>query len=160
LRVGRASEVAEIANRIGRRLEFDEQSLRRLHFAALLHDIGMLKLSAAQQQSPSQCARHPVIAHRMLSAIRLWQPLAEIVLHHHDHFDGAEREGSLAGEKIPLESRIIHLADVFVCTKQALREDPERARVGALETIGQGKGTRFDPMVTDAFEQLVQEGAV
>ena len=58
---GGCHAVAQLANRIGRELGLDDEALRRMHFAALLADIGWLKLSPAQQRHPQSAARHPAI---------------------------------------------------------------------------------------------------
>ena len=87
--------------------------LQRLHFAALLHDIGMLKLDSSLQHDSKLCAKHTLLGSRMLGRIRLWQELAPIVHHHHEWFDGRGYPDGIAGEAIPLESRIIALCDAF-----------------------------------------------
>ena len=159
-RTGGGHFVAEIANRTARELELDDELLRRLHFSSLLHDIGVLKLSAGQQRNVKQLARHPAIGHRMLSRIRLWEPLAEIVLHHHDHFDGGGVPDALRGEAIPLESRIIHVVDAFACMTHGGDHGTLLTVAGALDELVAGKGMQFDPVVVSAFERLVERGEI
>jgi HD-GYP domain-containing protein (c-di-GMP phosphodiesterase class II) len=110
---GHGVHVAAAANRLGRALGFDAKRLQRLHFAAQLHDIGMLKVDSALQHDSKLCAKHTLLGSRMLGRIRLWQDLAPIVHHHHEWFDGRGYPDGLAGEAIPLESRIIALCDAF-----------------------------------------------
>jgi response regulator RpfG family c-di-GMP phosphodiesterase len=153
-----AHHVAQIANLVGRELGLDEEGLRRLHFAALLSDIGILKMTAQQQQSAQHYARHPVIGHRILSRIRLWEPLAKIVLHHHDDFDGGGLEESLSGDVIPLESRIINAADHYAELTRAGRNRMQLTPSGAVAELVESGGGRFDPQVVAAFEQLSERG--
>ncbi len=152
--------VAEISNRIARELGLDDERLRRLHFSSLLHDIGVLKLSPTQQHNAKQLTRHPVIGHQMLSRIRLWEPLAEIILHHHDHFDGEGRPDAPLGEAIPLESRILHVADTFSCMTHGGDHGSQLTVAGALDELVAGKGIQFDPAVVSAFETLVARGDI
>jgi len=155
---GGCHAVAELANRIGRELGLDDEMLRRMHFAALLSDIGMLKLSPGQQRNAQQSARHPQIGHRILSRIRLWEPLAEIVLHHHDHWDGAGAAGSLQGDAIPLESRVIHVADAWTQLTGERATGTQLTPAGILAELETETGTRFDPRVIDALKRLDARG--
>lgn len=151
---GGCHAVAELANRIGREMGLADDALRRMHFAALLADIGMLKLSPAQQRDPQKCARHPQLGHRILSRIRLWEPLAEIVLHHHDAWDGTEGTGSARGTDIPLESRIICAADAWVTARRERTSGTQLTTAGILARLELDAGTRFDPDVIDALRRL------
>ena len=90
----------------GGALGLGDQELSRLHFAALLHDIGMLKIDASQQMTRATCEKHCVFGHRMLSRIRLWRDLAPIVYHHHEWFDGRGYPDGLAGSDDP--ARVAH----------------------------------------------------
>jgi len=110
---GHGQRVAEYANRIGRELGLDDHRLQRLHFGALLHDIGMLKLDRNQQMNPRTCSRHTVLGFRMLDRIRVWKDIAPVVHHHHEWWDGSGYPEGLSGEAIPLEARIVAMADAF-----------------------------------------------
>jgi hypothetical protein len=153
-----AHHVAQIANRLGRELGLDDELLRRLHFGALLADIGILKMTAQQQQSAQHHAKHPAIGHRILSRIRLWESLATIVLHHHDDFDGSGGEDGLVGEAIPLESRIIHAADAYAELTRAGGNRMQLTPSGAVAELATSAGSRFDPAVVAAFEKLSERG--
>jgi HD-GYP domain-containing protein (c-di-GMP phosphodiesterase class II) len=160
-RTGGCHVVAQIANKIGHELDItDEQTLRDLHFAALLADIGMLKLSPAHQKSEQHVARHPVLGHRILSRIRLWGRLAEIVLHHHDAFDGSGEDAVQGGDSIPVEARIIHVADAFACMTHGGEGGTTRTTAGALEEIVDESGRRFDPSVVQALSALIERGDI
>jgi response regulator RpfG family c-di-GMP phosphodiesterase len=153
-----AHHVAQIANLVGRELGLDEEGLRRLHFSALLSDIGILKLTAQQQQSAQQHARHPLIGHRILSRIRLWEPLANIVLHHHDNFDGGGLDEALVGDAIPLESRIINAADHYAELTRSHGNQMQLTPSGAVAELSESSGVRFDPQIVDAFARLSERG--
>lgn len=154
-RVGHSNRIAALANCIGRELELAEEPLQRLHFGALLHDIGYLKIDRALHFDPEQCRSHPVIGHRMLSRIRLWQDVAPIVLYHHEWFDGSGYPESLQAADIPLEARIVAVSDVFdKLTHEDLERPPYDAR-DALAQIREGAGRQFDPRVVDALAAVI-----
>jgi len=155
---GHGTRVAEFANRIGRTLELDEHRLQRLHFAALLHDIGMLKLDPSQQLNPRKCAKHPLIGARMLGRIRLWEQVAPVVKHHHEWWNGSGTPEGLSGEAIPLESRIVAVCDTF---DALVRESAgDAAMANAVREIESGAGTQFDPQVVVALRAVADSGAL
>jgi putative nucleotidyltransferase with HDIG domain len=143
---GHGQRVALLANRVGRRLGMGDQELSRLHFAALLHDIGMLKLDRNQQMTRASCEKHCVLGHRMLSRIRLWRELAPIVYHHHEWFDGSGYPDRKAG-RVPA-SRIIALCDaVDSITSDASYRTPfgldaALAEIGAVRVASSTRSRR------------------
>jgi putative nucleotidyltransferase with HDIG domain len=157
---GHGQRVALLANRVGRRLGMGDQELSRLHFAALLHDIGMLKLDRDQQMTRASCEKHCVLGHRMLSRIRLWRELAPIVYHHHEWFDGSGYPDGLSGHAIPLESRIISLCDaVDTITSDTSYRTPLPLGA-ALAELARCSGTQFDPELVAAFLELARDGLI
>ena len=157
---GHGQRVAQLANRLGRRLGLDDQELSRLHFAALLHDIGMLKMEASQQMTRATCEKHCLFGHRMLSRIRLWRDLAPIVYHHHEWFDGRGYPDGLKGTAIPRESRIIALCDAV---DSMTSDDSYRTPFGlddALVEIERCSGSQFDPELVAAFTGLARDGLI
>jgi len=157
-RSGHATQVAKLANVVGRELGLGEDAIRRLHFAALLHDLGMLKVPVEHQRDPAHFRKHPVLGARMLSHIRLWKDAAPIVLHHHEHWDGTGYPSHLVGDAIPVESRIILVVDAF---DAMTRDDTHRRalRLGeALQELRDGMGGQFDPAVVRAFLEVHQRG--
>ena len=157
---GHGNRVAQLANRVGRQMELDEATMQRLHFAALLHDIGMLKFDRKMHMNPKACEKHTVIGGRMLGRIRLWQELAPLVHNHHERWDGTGYPDGLAGDSIPLESRIIALCDAFdTVTSDASYKVAMSFAEGVQEMKDSG-GTQFDPRIVDAFGALVEQGVI
>jgi len=157
---GHSARVARYANRIGRQMGFDDHRLERLHFGALLHDIGMLKIDRKLQMTPHTCAKHTVLGARMLARIRLWEDLAPIVHHHHEWWDGSGYPENLSGEAIPLESRIIALCDAFDTITSPASYRETMTFDAAVHEIEANAATQFDPDVVGAFSQLVRDGAI
>lgn len=158
-REGHAMGVARIANRLGHALGLSPDRIERLHFAAMLHDIGLLKFEQARHRDPRALRLHPAVGARMLARIRLWEPIAPIVLYHHEWWDGSGYPEGKAGEAIPLESRIVALADAV----DAMRR-PKMKRAASLtqpeiaEEVARGRETQFDPALVDAFLALYERG--
>jgi putative nucleotidyltransferase with HDIG domain len=158
--VGHGNRVAALANRVGRTLEFDEQRLQRLHFASLLHDIGMLKLDRNNQMNPRACEKHCTLGFRMLHRIRVWKDVAPSVQSHHEWWDGSGYPQGLAGDAIPLEARIIGLVDAFDTMTSDASYKPAIGIDEALEELERCSGRQFDPEVVDAFLKLAKDGAL
>jgi putative nucleotidyltransferase with HDIG domain len=157
---GHAVRVARYANRIGRQMRFDDHHLERLHFASLLHDIGMLKVERHLRMTPQTCAKHTLIGARMLGRIRLWQDLAPIVQHHHEWWDGSGYPEGLAGKEIPLDARVIAVCDAFDTITSDASYKEAIPFVDAVHEIESSAGTQFDPEVVSAFLELVRTGAI
>ena len=159
-RRGHATRVAQLANRLGRELDLEEAVLQRLHFASLLHDIGMLKVDPSKQRDPKHNRRHVTVGHRMLAGIRLWQEIAPIVLYHHEWFDGHGYPEGLVGDTIPLEARIIAVADAY---DAMIRDDVQHVGLSieeALEELRDCAGKQFDPKVVVAFASLAERSEI
>jgi putative nucleotidyltransferase with HDIG domain len=156
---GHSRRVAHLANRIGRKMGFEKNDLERLHFGALLHDIGMLKIDV-RGEDKSTHRRHPSLGHQMLKPIRLWEDLAPIVLHHHEWFDGTGYPEKIAGSAIPLESRIIAVANAFDSMTNESSYQRAISAEEAVRGIEAGAGKQFDPEVVAALIDLVREGVI
>jgi HD-GYP domain-containing protein (c-di-GMP phosphodiesterase class II) len=157
-RQGHASRVAQLANRLGREIQLTDDRMQRLHFSALLHDIGMLRIPSSQQGNLAKTRLHPVHGHRMLSRIRLWSAVAPIVLHHHEHFDGSGLPEGLSGQEIPLEARVIQVVDAYDLLVRAENEGESQSPTAALTQLREEAGSRFDPEILAAFAGLVERG--
>jgi len=157
---GHIRRVQRLAVALARRLGIeDPKHLQAIEAAALLHDIGKIavpesilnkagKLTTAETERMRQ---HAAIGAQMLSPIRFPHPVAPIVRHHHENWDGSGYPDGLAGTEIPLDARIMSVVDCY----DALTSDrPYRAALPADEALGilvSQKGIMYDPMVVDAF---------
>jgi hypothetical protein len=157
---GHGNRVAQYANRVGREMQLDEAHLQRLHFSALLHDIGMLRIDRSLLQNSKACEKHPIIGGRMLERIRLWSDLAPIVLHHHEHFDGRGYPECLAGDEIPLEARIIAVCEAFDVMVSSSSYKVAMDVPGAVQELVDCSGTQFDPAIVGVFKSLIDRGII
>ena len=157
-----ASEVAEWAVAIGRAIGMHRDSLERLELAALLHDVGKSEIprEILAKPGPLDAAewrvvrRHPEEGARVLSH-SYFDDVRHIVLHHHERYDGTGYPYGLFGRSIPLESRIIAVADAW----HAMTCDrPYRSAMSeerALSEIERGIGSQFDPVCAEALIGIV-----
>ena len=157
---GHGQRVAQFANRLGRRIGLCDEELSRLHFAALLHDVGMLKIDASQPMTRDACQKHCVFGHRMLSRIRLWRDLAPIVYHHHEWFDGHGYPDGLKGDAIPRDSRIISICDAVDSMTSAESYRTPRDLDAALAELERCAGGQFDPELVALFAELARDGLI
>jgi HD-GYP domain-containing protein (c-di-GMP phosphodiesterase class II) len=133
--------------------------------AARLHDIGKVALPTRVIEKPGPLTKaewelmyqHTVVGERILRSVSGLEGIAGLVRHSHERWDGNGYPDGLAGEEIPLGSRVIFCADAF----HAIRSDrPYRAGRSAAQSlveIKRGAGTQFDPGVVEAFEQVVND---
>lgn len=157
--------VADLSLRIGEELGLDVHELAVLYDAALLHDVGkigvpdhvLLKPGPLTDDERRVMQRHAEMGYEILSAVRHFQGVAELVHAHHERFDGAGYPRGLAGETIPLGARIFAVADVL----DAVTSDrPYRSAMrwqDARTLIVEGSGSHFDPKVVAAFLAVVDK---
>lgn len=161
-RAGHAQRVAGVADELGRELGLDQGALVALRIAALAHDIGMFSLPDALLRKPSRLspverellAGTPMAAHRLLSQIELPPAVLPAVVHQHERWDGAGYPSRLAGTAIPLEARIIAVADAFDALTSARAHRDPLSIDEALDTLRVSAGEQFDPAIVDAAVRL------
>jgi diguanylate cyclase (GGDEF)-like protein/putative nucleotidyltransferase with HDIG domain len=158
-----SENVAAYAVALGQALGLDRERVVALRRAALLHDIGKVAVREAVLTKPSALTDaeydaiklHPVVGATMLTHAGLRRE-ASWVRHHHERLDGAGYPDRLAGGDIPLEARIIFVADSF----EAMTSDrPYRAGMDVEDAVAELRrcsGTQFEPRIVDALVDLVQ----
>jgi putative nucleotidyltransferase with HDIG domain len=156
--------VSEISMRIARRMRLPESEVRKLRIGGLLHDIGKIGVSAQIIRKPAgltsneQLAmrEHPVVSANIMKPVELLAEAAELVRHHHEHYDGSGYPDGLAGSAIPLGSRIILVADAYdaMTTDRPYRKG--RSTEEALAVLREHAGRQFDAKVVTALEEVLQ----
>ncbi len=155
--------VRDYALALGREMNLSAESMVNLSDGALLHDVGkigisdniLLKKGPLSPEEWIEMRRHPEIGHQILSGIAfLKKAISQIVLTHHEKYDGSGYPNRLAGDAIPLEARIFTLAD----TLDAITSDRPYRRAGsfdaAYQEIVRCQGSHFDPKVVAAFQRI------
>jgi putative two-component system response regulator len=159
---GHSRRVRSYAAAVGRRMGLSEEALEQLSLAAFLHDIGkigtpdqiLLKPGPLTSEEAAQVRRHARRGARMLTGIVGLEGAADAVLHHHEHFDGTGYPDGLSGERIPVLSRIIHVADAYdaMTSPRPFRE--ALAHEEAVARLLEGAGAGFDPEVVRTFVEF------
>jgi HD-GYP domain-containing protein (c-di-GMP phosphodiesterase class II) len=126
--------------------------------AAICHDLGMIHIPAeiVMKVEPLTATEygiiqtHAEIGSAMLSNVEFAWPISQIVVQHHERYDGTGYPGKLAGESISIEARIIAVADAFASMTSSRPYRPALSHQAALQEIREGRGTFFDPTAADA----------
>lgn len=159
---GHSQRVTLYSMAIGSRMGFERNRLESLRRAAVLHDLGKIGIREVILNKPSRLTdlefdeiyRHPELAIQILSPIPFFRPILPLILHHHERFDGIGYPGRLAGEEIPLESRVMAVADAFDAMTSTRAYRKALPREEALQEIGHCSGTQFDPEVVSCFLRI------
>jgi diguanylate cyclase (GGDEF)-like protein len=151
-----SESVVALVKSVATGLGLDEAEINRVLNAALLHDIGKVAIPDSILHKPGALTdeewqimrEHPVIGERILRAIPGMGGVARIVRHEHERFDGGGYPDGLAGDEIPIGSRIILACDAYhaMTSDRPYREAMSHA--DAIEEIAKSAGTQFDPQVT------------
>jgi putative nucleotidyltransferase with HDIG domain/PAS domain S-box-containing protein len=163
---GHQRRVAELATAIAERVGLSTDETEGLRLAALIHDIGKISVPAEILAKPGRLTEteftlikeHSAAGYAIISDIEFEQPVAEIVLQHHERLDGSGYPQGLSGDVIGLEARVLAVADVY---EAMVSHRPYRAaltREHAVAELQAGAGARYDAAVVDACLLLVDEG--
>ncbi len=160
-----SERVAAYSVALARELGLPDETVELIEQAAAVHDLGkigvpdriLLKPSALNNAERTKMWLHTEIGAQILRHFGLFQPGAEIVLHHHEAYDGTGYPGRLAGDAIPMGSRVVAVADSF----DAMTSNrPYRAAMPVPEALARlraGAGIQWDPQIVGAFIKLVIE---
>lgn len=159
---GHSERVAGLAVRVGGILGLGEDTLGRLEFAALLHDLGKIGIRASVLAKRGQLTssefddirKHPEIGARILERVPYLEEVVPAVVAHHERFDGAGYCAGLSGERIPMEARILAVADAYDAMTTERPYRGARSHETAIEELRHGAGRQFDPAVVGAFLAL------
>jgi diguanylate cyclase (GGDEF)-like protein len=161
--------ITDLSLRVGRELGLDERALKCLELGALLHDIGKIGIPSDVLSKPGRLTAverkvvetHPELGERIIAPIDRLQVVRPIVRHCHERWDGRGYPDGIAGEDIPLESRIIFVCDAYhaMTTDRPYRRALSRRE--AVRRLADGAGSQFDPHVVEValgvLEQLRED---
>lgn len=157
--------VADMAVSLARYVGLPEEDLIQIRRGALLHDIGKMAISDAilnknGSLDPDERAlinRHPLLGFEMVSEIEFLRPAMDLLLCHHEKWDGSGYPFGLAGDQIPLHARIFAIVDVWdaLCYERAYRKaDPPEV---IIEYLRSQAGEHFDPEILECFLKMMEE---
>jgi putative nucleotidyltransferase with HDIG domain len=160
---GHSASVARYAKDIASRLGLAEEMQQLAHLCGLVHDVGKIGLAPGLLEKPGpltlderrQMEQHSVIGERILAKVEDYAEIANIVRHHHERVDGLGYPDGLDGERIPLISRILAVADAYdAMTSDRPYRDAMPSRVARLR-LAQAVDSQFDTAVVAAFEAVL-----
>ena len=163
---GHSQRMGELAVELAERIGLPNNSKNDLRLLAQFHDLGkigipdqiLLKPGPLTAEERKEIERHAEIGHRIAMVVPEFLPVADLILKHHEWWNGAGYPLGLQGEAIPVENRILSIVDAF----DAMTNDrPYRAAMtqsAAIEELRRCRGSQFDPALVDEFIALLVEG--
>lgn len=160
---GHSQKVAKYAVMLGEAIGISPERLSALRTAALLHDIGkigipdglLLKPQRFSDEERKEVQKHAVLAVNILKHIPSLSNLLPHIVHHHERFDGTGYPDNIRGEDIPLESRILAIADSYDAMTSPRPYKPTLTAKEAIAEIKKCAGTQFDPNLAQVFCEII-----
>lgn len=154
---GHSRRVAKYANIIAKALDLPDERKRRLYMASLLHDIGFLRIPYERSFEREYYTLHPLTGYEMLKPISFYSDIAPYILYHHERYDGGGYPENRKAEEIPLESRIIAIAEAFDSMVSKITYKARRNMEEAIDELIMNRGTQFAPELVDLFVKNIRE---
>jgi len=155
---------AKLARNLALRLDLPSTEVEAVSIAAILHDVGTLMLDPGMMAKESlsaeelaQVRTHPVLASTFLKDFKFPFDVLKIIRHHHERWDGRGYPDGLAGEHIPVGSRIIGLIEAFEVMTSGKSYRKAVTLPLALEELQREAGSQFDPAVVEALVQVLRK---
>ncbi len=162
---GHSARVTAIAEAVAVRLGWSAERLELLRVGGPLHDIGKLAISDEVLGKPGELderelaliREHPRLGARILLRLAAFRGALPYVLYHHERWDGTGYPTGRAGEQIPIEARVLAIADAFDAMTSDRPYRPALSREEALAEVERCAGTQFDPSLVRIFLELFAE---
>jgi len=163
---GHSERVEEYAKRLAKEMHLSHSRTEKIAVAALLHDVGKIGIDESILRKPANLSdeereiieKHPDISVHILKEVKLPPIVFEMILHHHERYDGLGYPSGIAGEDMPIEVFVLSVADTYdaMTSTRPYSEGltPEQAR----QVIIDEKGKQFHPKVVDAFVRAYDKG--
>lgn len=160
---GHSDRVSCYAVELAKSVSTDQQFINQVRVAGLLHDVGKIGIPDAvlckpkklNQEEYAEIKRHPEIGADILSCIEMFSNMGDIVLAHHERYDGTGYPGGLSGENIPLEARMITIADAFDAMRSDRHYRKKLSFEEAVQQLEEGKNTQFDGSLVEHFLKVL-----
>ncbi len=165
---GQTDRVCKLAGLIARELKWEPARMNNLVMGCTLHDIGKIGVPDSILNKPGpltdderqKMQRHPEVGLRIINEIELCRPATPYIMAHHEWYDGSGYPGGLAGEDIPVEGRLLAVADTFDAIMSDRPYRKGRSFMTAISELVKYRGTQFDPDIVNTFLEVVKQGKV
>jgi putative nucleotidyltransferase with HDIG domain/excisionase family DNA binding protein len=156
---GHSRRVANYASSMARSLGFSQKEMRVIELAGLLHDVGKIMISEHILGKPGkltdqefyQIQQHPVMGEQIVETVNFLREMGPFIRHHHERFDGKGYPDGLAGEEIPVQARILFLAEAFDCVRSDSSFQQGLPLDKGIDIITRESATQFDPEILRVF---------
>ena len=163
---GKSMRVAKYSAEIARRLGKNDDEQQDVYFMGLVHDIGKLVIPEKILRKPDSLTeeeseivrQHPVIGYEILRNVSEMPGLATGARWHHERYDGSGYPDGLMGEEIPIEARIIGIADAYDAMTSERAYAPVMPPVRIIKELEKNRGIQFDPVLVDILIEMINEG--
>jgi len=162
-----SSRVSKYSESIARELNMNLSIIKEIKTAGWLHDIGKFaindkildKTGELNEAEWKQIKKHPEIGYRILNSVNEFTELSECILAHHERYDGDGYPKGLIGERIPIQARIIAVADAYDAMTSNRAYSHCLSIEEAIAELRFHSGTQFDPSIVDVFIRIIEEEA-
>jgi len=163
---GKAGEQVGLVMELGRAMGLGEDEVRLLQYVSGIYDVGMVKVGGGilrrhgglRDGEYESVKQHPEVGVDIVGPIEFLEQVKEIILHHHERYDGGGYPGKLKGDSIPVGARILAVVDAY---SSMLSDRPYRSAMTAeeaMEEIRRCSGSQFDPDIVEKLVAVLREG--
>ena len=160
-----SQRVKEYVEKIADRLNLSPGEIESIVWAASIHDLGkidvpegiLLKPGPLENDEWRVVRKHPDVGADIIAQLSFHPTARNIILHHHEWFEGSGYPGGIEGNRIPLGARILAVADAFEAMTSDRPYRPALSYQAAVAELEAGRGTQFDPIIVDTFLTILEE---
>lgn len=161
---GHSSRVANYSLLIANQLNLTTGNLKNIRLASLLHDIGKLcinesilkKSARLTEKEYSVLKFHPEMGERIIESVEAFRTVRPFIRHHHERYDGSGYPDRLAKEDIPLEAKIISVAEGYDSMTSESSYKKKLSKPEAIEELKRQKHKQFDPQIVETFLRTIK----
>ncbi|GBE57111.1 cyclic di-GMP phosphodiesterase response regulator RpfG [bacterium BMS3Abin01] len=165
---GHSERVSAYAYELAKRLGLSAGQADIVRDAGILHDVGKIGISEAILQKPGPLTSeelvsvqdHPVIGEKICKPLRSANMLLTVIRHHQERFDGGGYPDSLKGKEIPVEARVISVADAYDAMTSPRSYRPPMSQHRVLDVLRRESGKQWDPDVVAEFIRMIRDASL